>query len=102
MSKDATVKAVRTSAPEDATAVSSEELPRAERRIARTAVEGDFCHARPELPEAVRSFADRFGAIDGAYPAYRGATYGLWIRVPDRVFATAGPSPEGDRSCGLL
>ena len=60
MPHDAVVRAVQKSPPEDVALVSYDDLPKSEQQIARTAVEEDFYHACPELPEAVRSFAERF------------------------------------------
>ena len=77
MPKDAVVSAVQETPPAGATMVSYDDLPHTERQIARTAIEDDFYHACPELPEAIRSFAERFEGPDDAYLMYRGAGYGV-------------------------
>ena len=101
MSHDAVVRAVRDSGSEHEISVSYDELPRAERQIARTAVEEGLYHACPELPEALRPFADRFDGPD-AYLGYRGTTYALWIRITDVVFVSTASPPEEDPSCGFV
>ena len=102
MPHDAVVRAVRDSRSERETSVSYDALPRAEQQIARTAVEEGLYHACPQLPEAVRSFADRFSEPDNAYLGYRGTTYALWIRITDLVSASTASSPEREPSCGFV
>ena len=100
MPHDAVVRAVRDSQSEREASVSYDELPRAERQIARTAVEEGLYHACPELPEALRSFTDRFDGPD-AYLGHRGTTYALWIRITDMVFVSTASPPEEEPSCGF-
>lgn len=102
MPHDAVVRAEQESPPVDATVVSYDDLPEAEQQIARTAVETDFYHACPELPAAVRSFAERFEGPDDAYLAYRGMRYAMWIRIEDTVRAGTASPPEANPSCGFL
>ena len=101
MPHDAVVRAVRNSRSEREPSVSYDGLPRAERQIARTAVEEELYHACPELPAALRSFADRFDGPD-AYLAYRGTAYALWIRIADVVFVSTASPPEEEPSCGFV
>lgn len=102
MPKDAVVRAVQESPPEDVPLVSYDELPQAEQKIARRAVEEDFYHACPNLPEAVQSFSDRFRGIDDAYLEYQGASYAMWIRIEDTIRAGAASPPENNPSCGFF
>lgn len=102
MPKDAVVRAVQKSVPADVTPVAADDLPEAERRIARTAVEESVYHACPELPDAVRSFAGRFEGVDDAYLSYQNTNYDLWIRIQDQVFAMTASSPDNDPSCRLI
>jgi hypothetical protein len=102
MAGDAVVNAARRSPSGRSDRVSYNDLPPAQKRIARTAVEQDFYHACPELPDALRSFADRFRTTTDSYLRYRNTTYGVWIRIEDTLRVTTAPSPEQDRSCGLL
>jgi len=101
MAKDAVVRA----APADPGGIDPVEygsLPEAERAIADAAVEDGLYHACPDLPDAVRSFANRFDGLETAYLARQGATYGLYVRITDQVFATTVSPPERDPSCGFL
>ena len=102
MPHDAVVRAVRDSRSNREISVSYDTLPRTEQQIARTAVEEGLYHACPQLPEAVRSFADRFSEPDNAYLGYRGRTYALWIRITDLVSASTASSPEREPSCGFV
>lgn len=102
MPKDAVVRAVQNSPPADVALVAYDDLPRAEQQIARTAVEEDYYHACPELPEAVHSFAERFEGPDDAYLEYRGTSYAMWIRIEDTVQAGTASPPENEPSCGLF
>ena len=99
---DAVVNTAEQSAAESADVVAYTDLPEAERRIARTAVEEEFYHACPDLPDALYSFSERFSTIDDSYLAYRGTTYGLWIRIADTIRVDTAPSPDADPSCGIL
>ncbi|QPV64209.1 hypothetical protein I7X12_06180 [Halosimplex litoreum] len=100
MPDDAVVRAEPASRPQDDTAVRYEALPESEQEIVQTAIEEGLYHACPELPDAIHSFADRFG--ESAYLRYRDTTYALWIRITDMVFATSASPPEKDPSCGFL
>jgi hypothetical protein len=102
MPADAVVRAVPASHPVTDTTVEYRDLPDPERAIAGTAVEDEFYHACPELPEAVRSFASRFDDHDEAYLTYRASTYALWIRITDIVHADTASPPRTNPSCGLL
>jgi hypothetical protein len=100
--RDAVVSTVEQSAADDAEVISYTDLPEAEQQIARTAVEESFYHACPDLPDALYSFSERFSTIDSSYLAYRGTTYGLWIRIQDTVLVDTAPTPDTDPSCGVL
>lgn len=102
MPKDAIVRAVQESPPEDVALVSYDELPQDEQEIARTAIEEEFYHACPELPGAVRSFGERFEGPDNAYLEFQGRSYALWIRIEDVIRAGTASPPENDPSCGLI
>lgn len=102
MPKDAIVRTVQESPPTDVASVAYDELPPAEREIARTAVEEEFYHACADLPPALRSFAERFEGPDDAYLKYRATSYAVWIRIEDTVRAGTAPPPETEPSCGLL
>ncbi|WP_411968435.1 hypothetical protein [Haloferax sp. YSSS75] len=102
MPRDAVVSAEQESPPASATVVSYDALPQAERQIARTAIEDDFYHACPELPGAIRSFAERFEGPDDAYLTYRETSYGMWIRIEDTIRAGTAPPPDADPSCGFF
>lgn len=102
MAHDAVVRAVQESPPAEVTAVATDELPQAEQQIARTAVEQEVYHACPELPDAVRSFAERFEEPDDAYLEYHGTGYAMWIRIEDIIRVRTASPPENDPSCGLL
>lgn len=75
MPRDAVVRAVQQSSPENKIPISYTTLPQAEQEIARTAVEEEYFHACPDLSDAVRTFADRFTAPDTAYLGYQGTFY---------------------------
>ena len=100
-SKDAVVRLVQESAPEDVAVVSYNDLPHAEQRIVQTAIEENFYHACPELPEAVRSFSNRFEDPGNAFIAYQGTSYAVWVRIEDMIGPTTAPPPKGDPSCLL-
>lgn len=102
MPKDAVVRMDRESPPADASPVSYDDLPEAERRLARAAVEDGLYHACPELPDALRSFAQRFEDPESAYVAYRGASYAVWIRIADTIGPRTAAPPERDPSCGVI
>lgn len=99
---DAVVTAVQESPPEHAPVVSYDDLPRAEQRIARTAVEEDRYHACPEVPAAVRSFGDRFTEHEDSYLTYHETGYAMYIRIADATWADSAPAPENEPSCGLI
>lgn len=99
MPRDAVVQAVQQPSPENATLVFYEELPQTEQQIAQTAVEGDFYHACPELPDAIRSFAERFESPDNAYLEYQDTSYAMWIQIEDTIRAGTASPPESDPSC---
>lgn len=101
MPKDAVVRAVQQRIPEAAVVVPYKELPPSEQQVAQTAVEEEFYHACPELPESVSSFAERFDTQNG-YLKYDGSGYALWIRIQDMVFVGSASAPDEDPSCGLL
>lgn len=101
LAEDALVRAVQESAPESDVDVRYEELPPAEQEIARTAVEEPYYHACPDLPDALRSFAQRFRS-ERAFLEYQNETYALWIRIQDVVSASTADPPEDDPGCGLL
>lgn len=102
MPDDAVVRAVLDPGSTIDASVRYSALPKSEQRIVRTAVEDEFYHACPELPDAVHSFADRFEDPETAYLTYRDTTYALWIRITDLVWTTTASPPEEDPSCGLL
>jgi hypothetical protein len=102
ITRDTVVVAVERSPSESVDSVSYGDPPRAQKRIARTAVEQDFYRARPELPDAVRSLADPLRTTTDSYLRYRNTTYGVWIPIEDTLRVTTAPSSEQDRSCGLL
>lgn len=102
MPADAVVRAAPASQPTTDATVQYRELPAPEQAIAQTAVEDEFYHACPGLPDAVRSFANRFDDPDAAYLTYQDTTYGLWIRITDLIHAATTSSPEADPSCGIL
>jgi hypothetical protein len=102
MPSDAIVRAVQHAAPEDGAVVSYDVLPQAEQQIALTAIEEEFYHARPRLPDAIRSFADRFEDVDDAVLEYQNTTFALWIRIEDYIRATTAPSPENEPSSGFF
>lgn len=102
MPNDAVVRAVQESPLGEVALVSYDELPQAEQQIIRIAVEEDFYHACPELPEAVRSFAERFEGTDDAYMAYQGRSYAVWIRIEDTIRAGTASAHGNDPSCGLI
>jgi hypothetical protein len=98
---DAVVNAVERTTRTDAEVVSYADLSGPERRIARTAVEEAFYHTC-DVPDALYSFSDRFPTIRSSYLAYRGTTYGLWIRILDTLRVDTAPSPDSVPSCGVL
>lgn len=102
MPNDAVVRAVQESRPTDTAVVSYDVLSRAEQQIARTAVEEDFYHACPDLPAALRSFAERFEGTEDTYLEYRGTSYAMWIRIEDTVRAGTASPPENEPSCGVI
>lgn len=105
MPHDAVVKLDPASPPADAespTDVVYADLPPAEQRIVRTAVEEGMYHACPELPSVVRSFADRIDEPGESYLTYQGETYGMWVRITDLIYATTASPPENEPSCGLF
>jgi hypothetical protein len=77
------------------------DLSTEERRVVQTAIDEDFYHACPELPEAIRSLADRIESRD-PYLDYRGETYGLWLSITDSVYAMTASPPDDPPSCGIL
>jgi hypothetical protein len=93
---------VQESPPAEVAVVATDELSQAEQQIARTAVEQAVYPACPELPDAVRSFAERVEGPDTAYLEYHGTGYGMWIRIEDIIRASTVSPPENDPSCGLL
>jgi hypothetical protein len=99
--EDASVRAVRGDAG-GATVVSATDLPPDELEIARTAVKEEFYHACPELPEALRQFAERFAEADADHMAFRGTTYAMWIQIQDYGTASAASPPDDLPSCGFL
>lgn len=99
---DAVVNTAEQSATDDAEVISYTDLPEAEQKIARTAVDDEFYHACPDLPDALYSFSERFSTIDSSYLVYRGTTYGLWIRIQDTVRVDTAPTPDVNPSCGLF
>jgi hypothetical protein len=100
MPKDAVIRAVPDSQLDTDVTVQYSTLPEAEKDIVQTAVEQGLYHACPELPDAIRSFANRFGDIDTAYLGYLETTYGLYIQVTDQVYAATASFPEQEPSCG--
>lgn len=102
MPRDAVVRAVEQSATGGAVVVAYADLPQGEQQIARTAVEENFYHACPELPESLRSFSSRFEGVNDAYLEYQGTTYGVWIRIEDTTRADTAEPPENEPSCGLI
>ena len=102
MERDAVVRAVQKSAPENVTPISYDDLPQAEQQIARTAIEEGLYHACPELPGALQSFADRFKDSENAYLEYQDTSYGMWIRIEDMIQAVTASAPESDPSCGII
>ncbi|WP_147435893.1 hypothetical protein [Haloarcula sp. Atlit-47R] len=100
MADDAVVRTVPASQSHDDTAVQYDTLSENEQEIVQKAVEEEFYHACPELPDAIHSFANRFE--DSAYLRYQDTTYALWIRITDMVFASTASPPENDPSCGFL
>jgi hypothetical protein len=100
--EDAVVRAVQESPPDDVLLVSYDELARTEQQIARTAVEENFYHTCPELPDALFSFADHFEGTGDAYLEYQGTSYAMWIRIQDTIRAGTASSPENDPSCGFF
>lgn len=102
MPKDAVVRAVQNSQPEEDASVLYMDLPKAERTIVDTAIEEDFYHACPKLPKAVRSFTHRVTESKTPYLGYQGKTYGLWVRVEDKVYSMTADPPEKTPSCGYL
>jgi len=77
------------------------DLSAAEQRIVQTAIDEDFYHACPELPEAIRSLADRIESQE-PYLDYRGETYGMWLSITDELYATTASYPEDTPSCGIF
>lgn len=100
MPDDAVVRAEPASQSHDDTVIQYDTLPEDEQEITQTALEEEFYHACPELPDAIHSFANRFG--DPAYLGYQGTTQALWVRVTDQVYATTASPPDNDPSCGFL
>ena len=100
--QDAVVRAVQESPSEDVTSVSYDDLTQAEQQIVRTAIEEDFYHACPELPEAVRSLAGRFEDPDSSYLKYQGTSYAVWIRIEDTIRAETASPPDNEPSCGWI
>lgn len=99
---DAVVNTAERSVTESADVVAYTDLPAAEQQIARTAVEEEFYHACPDLPDALYSFSERFSTIDNSYLAYQATTYGLWIRIQDTIRVDTAPTPDANPSCGIL
>lgn len=99
---DAVVSTAERSVSESEEILTYADLPEAERQIARTAVEEEFYHACPGLPDALYSFSERFSTIDSSYLAHRGTTYGLWIRIQDTIRVDTAPAPDADPSCGIF
>jgi len=102
MPSDAVVRAVEESPPDDGALVSYDELSQAEQQIAQTAVEEDFYHACPELPDGVRSFAEYFERAEDVYMQYQADSYAMWIRIEDTVRAETASPPEDEPSCGMI
>ncbi|WP_147270921.1 hypothetical protein [Haloplanus salinus] len=101
-SRDAVVNTAEQSPTDDAEVISYADLPGAEQQIAKTAVEEEFYHACPNLPDALYSFSERFSTIDSSYLRYQGTAYGLWIRIQDTIRVDTAPTPDSDPSCGIL
>lgn len=99
--EDAVIKAERKSAEDGTIDVVYDELPAEEKEIALTAVEEQFYHTCPEIPQPVYSFARRFGG-DEAFLEYQGTTYGLWIQIQDMVYGMTASSPENTPTCWPL
>lgn len=74
------------------------DLPGAEQDIVRAALQEGSYRVCTDIPEAVQSFAGRFG--EARFLTYRNDRYGMWIRIKDAVFVdtTSPPSPTPD--CG--
>lgn len=101
MPQDAVVKADQQSVTTGTIDIAFRDLPAAEQRIVETAVEADFYHACPELPESVRSLANRIESGQ-PYLEYHGEVYGLWISITDQVYAMTAAPPENSPGCGLF
>jgi hypothetical protein len=101
MPQDAVVRADQQSATTGTIDIAFSDLPEAEQRIVETAVEEDFYHACPELPESVRSLADRIESKQ-PYLKYHGESYGLWISITDQVYAMTASPPENSPGCGMF
>lgn len=98
MPKDAIVKTEQKPAPEATSAISFSELPEEEQDILLTAINEEYYHACPPLPEAVSSFASRVEG-DESRLEYEGNQYALWVRIQDQVYATSTSPPENDPLC---
>ncbi|NHN41451.1 hypothetical protein G9C85_07340 [Halorubellus sp. JP-L1] len=101
MPQDAVVKADQQSATAGTIDIAFRDLPGPEQRIVEIAVEEEFYHACPELPEAVRSLANRIES-ERPYLEYHGESYGLWISITDQVYAMTASPPENSPSCGIF
>lgn len=96
--KDAVVDmALRADEPTEADVV-FRDLPEGEQDIVRAALEGGSYRVCADIPDAVHSFAGRFG--DARFLAHRGDRYGMWIRIGDAVFVHTTTRPSSTPACG--
>lgn len=100
MPQDGLVRAVRDDPGLDVAVVTYADLPEAEQRITRTAVEENLYHACPDLPDALRTLADRFTYSAASYLAYEQSLYALYIQIEDTVRVNTAPPPDRTPSCG--
>lgn len=102
MPDDAVIRAVSDTQASTEETVQYRDLPEDEQNVAETAVNEEFYHVCPEIPDAVQSFANRFDDPDSAYLTYQDSVYALWIRITDVVLASTASSPDANPSCGLI
>ncbi|MFB6193700.1 MAG: hypothetical protein ABEI75_01425 [Halobaculum sp.] len=81
------------------------DLPAAERRLVRPALDGRVVRVCPseadERGDTLRSFAGRFEPASLLRRA--GTLYGVWLRIEDVVYADTADPPETDGNpCGFL
>ncbi|WP_262174598.1 hypothetical protein [Haloarcula laminariae] len=101
MASDGTIKTEQKSPSGESVIVLFDELPAEEQNIVQTAIDENFYHACPELPDAMHSFAERMGSED-TYLTYQGNQYGLWVRIADQVYAMSASPPENTPNCGII